>query len=332
MDILYFPKLGWEFKLNKTAFNLFGMDIQWYAVLIAIGAALAFIYILERSREFGLHPDRVLDCVLGGIIGGIVGARVYYVIFQWDLYKDDLISIFNTRQGGLAIYGGIIGGLLVGYLMSKWRKVNFFPLFDLAGLGFLIGQAIGRWGNFFNMEAFGSNTDMPWGMTSKSIQQYLQSVQGSLAVEGIIVDPLKPVHPCFFYESMWCVLGLVLLNSYRKKRKFDGEIFLMYLAWYGTGRFFIEGMRTDSLMIGSLRVSQLLSALLVVVTVIIIVVTRGKIKRSNDPDFMPLYVNTEESEILMKEIDVELAQKDKESKQKKLDRKKNKLDKDDTVD
>lgn len=319
MDTLYFPKLGWEFTLNRTAFTIFGLDIQWYGVLISIGLALAFVYITTNSRKFGLHPDKILDCVLGGIIGGIVGARIYYVIFQWDQYKDNLLNIFNTREGGLAIYGGIIGGLLVGYLICKWKKVKILPAFDVTAMGFLIGQSIGRWGNFFNIETFGSNTQMPWGMTNDSIKLYLLSVKDSLASIGVVVDPEMPVHPCFFYESLWCAIGFFILNAYKSKRKFDGEMFLMYLGWYGTGRFFIEGLRTDSLMVGSLRVSQLLSAVLVIVSVCIILIIRNKIKRSNDTSYMPLYVNTEESKNIMKETDETLLKK--EHKNKKADNK-----------
>lgn len=322
MDTLSFPKLGLEFTLNKTAFTIFGLDIQWYAVLISLGAALAFVYIVSKSREHGLHPDNVLDCILGGMIGGIIGARLFYVIFQWDLYKDNLIDIFNTRQGGLAIYGGLIGGILVGYFICKWRKVKFFPIIDLVGLGFLIGQCIGRWGNFVNIETFGSNTNLPWGMTSNGVQYYLSSVQQELSAIGVTVDPTQPVHPCFLYESLWCALGFFILNAYRKKRKFDGEIFLMYLAWYGAGRFFIESLRTDSLLAGSVRISQLLSAIFCVIAIIVIIVIRGQIKRSNDPNYMPLYVNTDESKQLLEEIDKKLAEKaNKNKKQDKSDSK-----------
>ena len=318
MDILSFPGLDLEFHLKKTAFTVFGIEIQWYAIMISLGVALAFIYITKNSRKFGLHPDTVLDCILVGIIGGIVGARLYYVIFQWNQYKNNLLDIFNTRKGGLAIYGGVIGGLLAGYLMSKRKKIKFLPLFDLAGLGLLIGQSIGRWGNFFNIETFGSNTTLPWGMTSETIRSYLSSVQSSLAAEGVTVHPNLPVHPCFLYESIWCALGFFLLNAYKKKRKFDGEIFLMYLGWYGIGRFFIEGLRTDSLMIGPVRISQLLSAVLAVASICVIIIIRMKMKQSSDSNYLALYVTTDESKELIKKTDDILSEKSNKKHDKKI--------------
>jgi len=317
MDILSFPALGWEFTLKRVAFSIFGLDIYWYAVIIAVGFALAFAYVMRKAKQFGLHPDRVLDVAIGGFFGGIIGARLYYVIFQWDEFKDDLTLIFNTRQGGLAIYGGIIGGLVVGYFMCRWRKVNVRAMFDLAALGFLIGQSIGRWANFVNIEAFGSNTNLPWGMTSTGIQRYLTEYATKLEAIGVTIDPAAPVHPCFLYESLWCALGFLLLHLYIKKRKFDGEIFVIYLGWYGLGRFFIEGLRTDSLLAGTLRASQVLSAILVIAAVIVLLVIRGKVKRANDPEYMPLYANTDASKVFFAEVEEKLnTPKDKSKKEK----------------
>ena len=304
MHTLEFPKLGLSFELNSVAFTLFGIEIKWYGVLITLGIILAFLYALKRTRSFGIDPDRMFDVSLAGLVGGVIGARLFYVIFEWDLYKDDLLSIFNTRKGGLAIYGGIIGALLVGALFCKIRKVKLLPMFDLAALGLLIGQCIGRWGNFFNIEAFGSNTDLPWGMYSEQTASYLSAHQNELLLSlGVTVDPRAPVHPCFLYESLWCLIGFILLHFLSKKRRYDGQIFLMYIAWYGVGRFFIEGLRTDSLLIGRLRVSQVLAAVFVIASVITMLIIRSKIKRSGDPDYLPLYVNTEESKALLLEAD-----------------------------
>lgn len=305
-----FPGLGLTFKIDPVAFTLFGADFYWYGVIIAVGLALAILYAFSQMKRFGIDSNRAVDVIFVGTIAAIVGARLYYVAFQWDMFKDDLSSILFTRDGGMAIYGGIIGALIFGLLMCKIRKVKMLPMLDIAGLGLLIGQAIGRWGNFVNQEAFGGNTTLPWGMTSKTIQNYLTIHQASLQSQGMTVDPTMPVHPCFLYESLWCALGFLLLHLYRKHRKFDGEMFLMYIGWYGFGRFVIEGLRTDSLMLGSIRISQLVALLCVIGAVVTILIIRSKKKRSNDPDFMPLYVDTAESkELLEKEQERELKHK-----------------------
>ncbi|MDR2654475.1 MAG: prolipoprotein diacylglyceryl transferase [Oscillospiraceae bacterium] len=306
-EILSFPKLGLEFSLNRTAFSIGSLSIQWYGIIIGIGFFLGVAYAIRRSRSFGIHPDRFLDLTIAGLIGGIIGARAYFVIFHWDLYKNNPIDVFNLREGGLAFYGGLIGAVLFVWPIAKWRKVRLLPTLDITGLGFLIGQGIGRWGNFVNIEAFGSNTNLPWGMTGPSIVQYLTRQRTELASMGVNIDPNMPVHPCFLYESIWCLLGFVLLHFYSKKRKFDGEVFIMYLGWNGLGRFFIEGMRTDSLLLGKMRISQILAVLFVVAAIVLIIVIRSKIKRDDSPDFMPLYVTTEESKVLLAKIDEEIA-------------------------
>lgn len=305
-----FPGLGLTFKIDPVAFTLFGADFYWYGVIIAVGLALAILYAFSQMKRFGIDSNRAVDVIFVGTIAAIVGARLYYVAFQWDMFKDDLSSILFTRDGGMAIYGGIIGALIFGLLMCKIRKVKMLPMLDITGLGLLIGQAIGRWGNFVNQEAFGGNTTLPWGMTSKTIQNYLTIHQASLQSQGMTIDPTMPVHPCFLYESLWCALGFLLLHLYRKHRKFDGEMFLMYIGWYGFGRFVIEGLRTDSLMLGSIRISQLVALFCVIGAVVTILIIRSKKKRSNDPDFMPLYVSTAESkELLEKEQERELRHK-----------------------
>ena len=317
-DEIAFPNLGLKFDADPTAFTIFGFEVQWYGLLITLGMILAIIYCFSRMKSYGIDPDRAIDAVIGGIVGGIVGARLYYVLLEWDQYKDNIADIFNLRLGGLAIYGGIIGALLVGGIVAKLRKVRLLPLLDLVGQGFLIGQCIGRWGNFFNQEAFGCNTDSVFGMTGGRIQSWISSVYTSsqcynnLQVE---LTPDMPVHPCFFYESLWCLAGFIILAAVsRKFRKFDGQIFLMYIAWYGLGRSFIEGLRTDSLVIGSIRVSQALAIVCFVAAAILLIVIGSKVKRMGT-DYV-LYCNTEESKELLR-----LAEEARQKKNKKADAK-----------
>lgn len=310
--LVEFPDLGLSFNLDPVAFKIGSFEIYWYGIVIALGFVLALIYCMKNFKRFGISTTRALDVILVGIVGGVVGARVYYVIFSWDTFKGDLGSIFDIRDGGIAIYGGLIGAILVGVLMCKIRKVKVGPMLDICGIGFLIGQGIGRWGNFFNVEAFGSNTNLPWGMTGPSIVNYLSGKSGELSQIGVTVDPSMPVHPTFFYEFLWCIIGFVLLHIFSKHRKFDGEVFLLYTAWYGFGRFWIEGLRTDSLMIGNLRASQLLAGFVVIISIIIIVVKRNQIKRSGEQPV--LYVDTQES----KDI-IEMDNDDEKSKKIKKD-------------
>lgn len=310
-DQVVFPRLGLDFTISDTAFTIFGIDIKWYGLFITVGMLLAMVYGFTQMKKYGIDPDRSIDAIIGGVLGGIVGARVYYVIMSWDSYSGDLLSIFNIRNGGLAIYGGLIGALLVGGLVAKIRKVKLLPLFDIAGIGFLLGQGIGRWGNFTNQEAFGCNTKTLFGMSSGNIQQWIMNHgESATLAPGEVMAVSQPVHPCFLYESVWCLVGFVLLAIFAKKiRKYDGQIFLIYLAWYGLGRFFIEGLRTDSLMIGSMRVSQVLAAVCVIVSVILQIVIGFKVKRMGE-DYQ-LYVNTEESKQLIKESEEKRNVKDK---------------------
>ncbi|MDE6540013.1 MAG: prolipoprotein diacylglyceryl transferase, partial [Ruminococcus sp.] len=172
---IQFPHLNWTFHINPTAFTIFGIDIQWYGIIITFGLVLALLYVMPKMKRFGLDAETALDAIIGGVLGGIVGARTYYVIFNWDDYKGDIKAIINTRNGGLAIYGGIIGAIAVGLIICKVRKIKFLPMLDITVLGFLIGQGIGRWGNFVNQEAFGTNTDSIFGMTGGEIQATILS-------------------------------------------------------------------------------------------------------------------------------------------------------------
>ena len=300
-NTISFPSLNIEFPVYSTAFTIFGFEIKWYGLIITLGLFLAVVYCFKRMKKFGIDDDRAVDVVMVGFVGAVICARLYYVFLEWDSYKNDLLKIFSVHSGGLAIYGGIIGAVLFGAIMAKIRKVRFMPLLDLVGMGFLIGQGVGRWGNFFNHECFGSNTTLPWGMTSPKIQSQLKSTADEIfASTGVTVDPSMPVHPCFLYESIWCLLGFLLLHLYSKRRKFDGELFFMYIGWYGLGRVFIEGLRTDSLMVGHIRISQLVAGICVIVSVAAIVFKRHRIKMDGEYVF---YKDTEESARLIAETD-----------------------------
>lgn len=307
MERVSFPRLKISIPVTDTAFTVFGVEIKWYAIMITLGIFLAWLYVSKNCRRVGLHPDNVFDVLFGGVIGGIIGARIYYVIFEWQYYGQHLNEVFDIRNGGLAFYGGLIGGLLVGYIIARIRKVRIPPLLDLVGPAFLIGQSIGRWGNFFNEEAFGANTTWVLGMTSPKIEATLQSIKNRQEVVGWEnINPSEPVHPCFFYESVWCAIGFFVLNAYsKKKRKFDGDVFLLYLAWYGFGRFFIEGLRMDSLYWGPFRVSQILSLLLCVGALIVRFIIIKKVKAN--PEKYPLYKDTEVSKEHILATDLKLA-------------------------
>lgn len=252
-----FPNLGWKFEISPDVFPNSPISIKWYGLLIAIGFLLAVVYGLKRADQFGVNPDKIIDVALPTVLLAFLGARLYYVLFcgRLEEYLADPLSILRIWEGGIGIYGGIITTFLVGPLMCKLFKVDTLGMFDLASLGFLIGQGIGRWGNFFNQEAFGGNTDLPWAMTGDIIQN------GHL---DLAYDHALPVHPTFLYESLWCLLGFVLLHILSKKAyRVKGQIFCGYMVWYGIGRFLIESLRTDSLMTGTIKTSQLVAVLAV---------------------------------------------------------------------
>lgn len=254
-----FPGLGLEFTINRVALSIGGFNIYWYGVIIAVGMLLALLYAFRHAVDFGIDSDRLVDVVAIGTVMAIVCARIYYVAMAPFEYNS-VWEMIDIRLGGIAIYGAVIGAFVFGGLAAKWRKIPLLPLFDLVAIGFLIGQGIGRWGNFVNQEAFGTNTTLPWGMYSEGTKAYLQSVQVTLPA-GVTVDPSMPVHPTFLYESIWCLVGFLALALYVKHRRFHGQIFLLYAIWYGLGRGWIEGLRTDSLLIGNtgLRASQLVA-------------------------------------------------------------------------
>ena len=299
-ETLSFPGLGLEFNLSRVLFSVGNITVYWYGVILALGFLAGTAYALKRHKEFGVNADRASDVIMISAVGAILCARLYYVVFSWDYYSKHLDEIFKIWNGGIAIYGAVIGAFLTAVIVCKIRGVKFLPLADMTAGGLLIGQAIGRWGNFVNIEAFGENTDLPWGMTSPSIVNYLTGKAAELSALGVEIDPEAPVHPTFFYESMWCLIGFLLIALVlTKRRRFDGELLLFYVGWYGLGRFFIEGLRTDSLMLGTIRISQLVAILCVLFALIAWFVIRSKIKSSNDPEYLKVYASTEEAALVV---------------------------------
>ena len=289
-NTLEFPNLfgGTQIEYYR-GFEVFGVPIYWYGVLIAVGIVLACVYAFHRmEKDFGLSKDRAFDVIFAATIGGFLGARIYFCVFTsldpTSGKKYDFVTTFTEiRDGGIAIYGGIIAAVLVGFLFCKLRKVHFTTMLDVAALGFLIGQAIGRWGNFVNQEAYGADCAADWPFAMKG------SLITSQGITGV-------VHPCFLYESVWCLLGFIFLHIYSKKlRTFDGEVFLLYVAWYGLERFFVEGLRTDSLMAGDLRISQIVAAVSCIAALILFVIFKIYTKKKN----IPLYVNSGASQNLL---------------------------------
>lgn len=260
-----FPHLGIYLDHVGKTIQVFGIDIAYYGIVIALAMAAGVGLILREAKKTGQDQDFYMDMLLLSIIVGIVGARVYYVVFSWDYYKENLWEIFNTRGGGLAIYGGILFGVATACLYSRKKGIHLGKMVDTACLGLVLGQILGRWGNFFNREAFGGYTDNLLAMQlpvdavrgseiTSQMEAHIQYVQGAAFIQ---------VHPTFLYESMWNALLLIFLLWYRRRKKFQGEVFLMYLAGYGLGRAWIEGLRTDQLKIAlwgmQFPVSQMLS-------------------------------------------------------------------------
>ena len=265
-----FVHLGIAIEHLRNSISVFGFRIAFYGIIIGIGM-LAGIWVAQSdAKRRGQNPDIYLDFALYAIICSIIGARTYYVIFDWDNYKDDLIQVFNLRAGGLAIYGGVIAAVLTLIVFTRVRKLSFFSMADTGVLGLVTGQIIGRWGNFFNCEAFGGYTDSLLAMRIRRAlvnpSMISQELLDHLIVENG-VDYIQ-VHPTFLYESLWNLGLLVFMLWYRKRKKFDGEMLLIYLLGYGLGRSWIEGLRTDQLIFfgTGIPVSQVLSMLLVLIS------------------------------------------------------------------
>ncbi len=277
---------GIELTLKQIAFSIkigsFHWDVYWYGIIIALGFMLALIYGYINAKRFSINVDRMLDVVLVAVPVAILSARTYYVIFDGEKLNGigDFFG-FGDSSGfsGLAIYGGVIGAFLSGGIMCILRKIKILDMFDLAAIGFLIGQGVGRWGNFINQEAFGSLTGSDWwGMESANTI--------AVAGEGL-------VHPCFLYESIWCLAGFLVLHILSKKRSYSGQIILSYCAWYGFGRGFIELLRTDSLMLGSIKVSSMLSFLLCFAAIALMIVIKNR-KTEKEEVYTELFADPDE--------------------------------------
>ena len=233
--------------MDNVAFTIFGIDIMWYGILMASGMIIGTTIAMKEAKRVGIKEDDVLDLAMWAIPLGLLGARLYYVLFNLDFYLKNPSQILNFRGGGMAIHGALIAGILTGYVFCKIKKINFFKMADIALVGMPLAQALGRWGNFLNQEAHGGPTELPW---------------------GIMVDGVK-VHPTFLYESIWNLGVFIFLWTMRKKKKYEGQIVVSYIGLYSVGRFFVEGLRTDSLMFGPIRVAQLISLIGVVAAIII---------------------------------------------------------------
>ena len=305
-----FKLFDFAFRFSPVAFTVFGKDVFWYGIIITVGIILAVLYAFMRAKQSGIKPDHMYDYSIFTIIFGIIGARTYYVLSELDSYNSfmDAIAIW---KGGLAIYGGVIGGICALIVTALVKKHKPLRILDCAAPATMIGQMIGRWGNYMNQEAFGCNTDLPWGMRSfvyaphdgvrmQGTVEYLSSHKSLLMQKNpdLIIDPQGYVHPTFLYESLWNLLGFILINIFYKKKKFDGAILFAYLGWYGLGRLFIEGLRTDSLYLGStnIRLSQLVALICIVLSVFALVWGTVRAKAAG---VTTLYTKTENGKWMM---------------------------------
>ena len=280
MTYVSFPGLGIEpFHMDRIAFSLFGINVNWYGLIITCGMILAVLYALWHAKHEGVKSDHIIDLALALIFCGVIGARLYYVIMEFDQYLvtggtfwqnlgGTLYNCIAIWNGGLAIYGGIIAGFLAALVVARAKRIPFPVIADIAGPAVMVGQIIGRWGNFVNVEAFGAETALPWRMG------VLYSFN-----DGVSFVSEKFVHPTFIYESLWNLVGLILITYFYKKKKFHGQMFLTYMTWYGFGRMLIEGLRADSLYVGSIRISQLVGFVTFVIGFVLMVYNLRKIKK-----------------------------------------------------
>lgn len=276
-----FPHLGLTLNPGKS-FTVFGIEIAYYGVIIALGMLAGALVAYREAKKTGQKVDDYIDFTLYTLIAAIIGARIYYVIFEWDYYSAHPLEIFNLRAGGLAIYGGVLASALTLFIFTKVKKLKFWLMADTAVQGLIIGQIIGRWGNFFNREAFGGYTDSLFAMQlpvseAKGITQEL--IEHLVTIDGV---SYVQVHPTFLYEGTWNLLLFIGICLYKRHKKFDGEIFAIYLIGYGVGRFIIEGLRTDQLVIkalGGIAASQVLSIILIVLAVAFVIYNRVQLKK-----------------------------------------------------
>ena len=281
MPNIYFPHLNLSFNISPIAFKVFGVSIYWYGIIITSGIILGTLMAVYIAKKENVDPEIMTDFVLYDIIFALIGARAYYVLFNWEYYSTNPKQIFNIRQGGIAIYGAIIMSLIVAVIYTKYKKISFWKFTDIAVYGLLVGQIIGRYGNFVNKEAFGGYTENPLAMRilqseaklpiSQDVLNHLQTAFGQTYIQ---------VHPTVFYESCWNIGVLILLFVYRKYRKASGELFFLYLAGYGVGRFWIEGLRTDQLIVPVINfpISQIIAILSVIMGIIGMMICRRRKK------------------------------------------------------
>ena len=279
-----FPHLGITLSHVGKSVSVFGFEIAYYGMIIGTAILIGFWIAMSEAERTGQNSEDYLDMGIFGVILGIAGARIYYVIFSWDMYKDHPLSILNLREGGLAIYGGVIGAVLAVLICAKVKKLYAPQIFDTIAMALVNGQMLGRWGNFFNREAFGEYTDSLFAMrlpmdairssadVTEKMREHMEQINGVTYIQ---------VHPTFLYESLWCCMLFILLMLYRKHKKYEGELFLLYLFGYGLGRVWIEGLRTDQLIVPgtAIPVSQMLAGVIVVVTAILLLYLRKNHRR-----------------------------------------------------
>ncbi len=274
MPEIWFPNLGIEIDhLSRVAFTVFGKEVYWYGIFIGTGVLLGLLLAMHEAKRTGQNPDTYLDFALYALVFSIIGARLYYVAFSWDSYSQNIIKIFALREGGLAIYGGVIGGVLTAFFYSKMKKMNFWQLADTAAPSLILGQVLGRWGNFFNREAFGDFTNNLFAMRYQLSQVRLGDISDNTLSQLQMVNGIEyiQVHPTFLYESLWNIGVLLLLLFVSRRKKFHGQIAGLYFLGYGLGRVWIEGLRTDQLQLGGFAVSQVLSAVFIVAAAVFLV-------------------------------------------------------------
>ena len=263
-----FPNLGIYLDHVGKSISVFGFEIAYYGIIIGLAILIGFLIATSEAKRTRQNPEDYLDMGIIGVIAGIAGARIFYVVFSWDMYKDNLLDIFNLREGGLAIYGGVIAAVIAEFIMARVKHLSPFQILDTVAMAILNGQMLGRWGNFFNREAFGEYTDSLFAMrlpldavrsgdVTELMREHMERIDGVSYIQ---------VHPTFLYESLWCCALLIILVLYRKHKKYEGELFLMYIFGYGLGRVWIEGLRTDQLLIPGigLPVSQVIAGCVVI--------------------------------------------------------------------
>ncbi len=297
MTYISFPGLGIEpFHLERVAFSLFGLNVHWYGLIITVGMVLSVLYAMHHAKIERVKTDDVVDLALYLIIFGVLGARLYYVIMEFDSYLatggtffqnlgKTLYNMIAVWNGGLAIYGGIIAGVITAYVVARYKRIRFPIIADIAGPSVLVGQILGRWGNFFNVEAYGGETTLPWRMGILKSMDEGQSFYSEMYV-----------HPTFLYESLWNLVGLILVTVFYKKKKFHGQMFVFYMIWYGFGRMLIEGLRADSLYVGNMRISQFVGFVSFVLGVILMIVNlrRVRVKGAKEDSYEPVYAAASE--------------------------------------